>query len=383
MAENMSDDGKTGIIKLSRNLQLEKPVLTSDGLFTNVITLNNAFLIIDQKNLTELEYDAEDDLYQIVIGGTGGGAGTSGTSGASGTAGATGSSGTSGTSGGTGSSGESGTNGTSGTSGTSGSSGTSGESGTNGTSGTSGTSGSSGSSGTSGATGAGGALGYWGSFWSTESQTAASTTVAYPITLNNTDPDSNGISIVSNSQITHAYSGVYNLQFSIQFINVGNNDVNVNVWFRKNGTDIPESSSQCTITGQHGGGSGQVILALNFMLELLAGDYIQLIWQTEDTDVSLEYLPAGTTPATPTTPSVIFTSQQVMYTQAGTNGTSGTSGGTGSSGASGTNGTSGTSGGTGSSGASGTNGTSGTSGAQGTPGGEGIVSKLFNYYNFA
>ena len=81
MAESMSDEGKTGVIKLTRSLQLEKPVLTSDGLFTDVITLNNAFLIIDKKNLSELEYDVEDDLYQIVVGGTSGTGGTAGTGG--------------------------------------------------------------------------------------------------------------------------------------------------------------------------------------------------------------------------------------------------------------------------------------------------------------
>jgi hypothetical protein len=166
-------------------------------------------------------------------------------------------------------------------------------------------------------------LGYWGSFWSTQNQTAASTTTAYVVTLNNTDPDSNGVSVVSNSRVTHAFAGVYNLQFSVQFLNNANQDANTNVWFRKNGTDITDSSSQVTVPGQHGGGSGQIILALNYMLTLAANDYIELVWQTENTNVSLEYLAAGTTPTTPRTPSVIFTSQQVMYTQVGPTGPSG------------------------------------------------------------
>ena len=103
------------------------------------------------------------------------------------------------------------------------------------------------------------------------------------------------------------------MQFSIQFVNTANADANVNVWFRKNGTDIPDSSSQCTVTGQHGGGSGQVLLALNLMLELAASDYVELYWQTENTAVSLETLAAGTTPTTPVTPSIIFTVHQLAY----------------------------------------------------------------------
>jgi hypothetical protein len=180
--------------------------------------------------------------------------------------------------------------------------------------------------GITGSTGAGGALGYWGSFWSTQNQTAANTTTAYVVTLNNTDPDSNGVSVVSNSRVTHAFAGVYNLQFSIQFLNTANQDANTNVWFRKNGTDITDSASQVTVTAQHAGGSGQIILALNYMLTLAANDYIELVWQTENTNVSLEYLAAGTTPTTPRTPSVIFTSQQVMYTQLGAQGVQGTQG---------------------------------------------------------
>ena len=183
-----------------------------------------------------------------------------------------------------------------------------------------------GPTGATGATGAGGALGYWGSFWSTQNQTAASATTAYAVTLNNSDSNSNGVSVVSNSRVTHANAGVYNLQFSIQFLNVGNSDANTNVWFRKNGTDILDSSSQCTVPAQHSGGSGQIILALNLMIQLAASDYIELVWQTESTQVSLEALAAGTTPTTPRTPSVIFTSQQVMYTQVGPTGATGPQG---------------------------------------------------------
>jgi hypothetical protein len=35
----------TGVIKLTRELQLLTPVLTSDGVFTDRITLNNTFLV--------------------------------------------------------------------------------------------------------------------------------------------------------------------------------------------------------------------------------------------------------------------------------------------------------------------------------------------------
>ena len=54
-----------------------------------------------------------------------------------------------------------------------------------------------------------------------------------------------------------------------------------------------------------------MIAALNFIAVVNANDYIQLMWQTENTNISIQTLPAGTTPVTPVTPSVILTATQV------------------------------------------------------------------------
>jgi hypothetical protein len=56
------------------------------------------------------------------------------------------------------------------------------------------------------------ALGYHGSFFSNVSQTIASTTTAYPITLNNTSAGTYGVSVASNSRVTFTYAGTYNIQ---------------------------------------------------------------------------------------------------------------------------------------------------------------------------
>jgi hypothetical protein len=168
-------------------------------------------------------------------------------------------------------------------------------------------------------------LGYWGSFYSTQDQVAASTTVAYPITLNNTDPDSNGVSIVSNSRITFANSGVYNIEFSAQADRVsGSGTDTIDIWFRKNGTDLPESNGVITVSG--GAAAAKTIAAWNYMLELVANDYIELIWRTSDTRLELIHEPAGTSPTRPAVPSVIVTAHQVMYTQLGPTGATGPTG---------------------------------------------------------
>ena len=156
-----------------------------------------------------------------------------------------------------------------------------------------------------------GTTGYWGSFWDTTNQTAASTTVAYLITLNSTDADSNGVSIVSSSRITFAYAGAYNLQFSAQFVNTATQIHNAQVWLRLNGTDVTDSMGTVAIQQKHGGIDGVNIVSWNYVLKLSAGDYLQLVWNVDSTNVSLQTLPAGTSPTHPESPSVIVTATPV------------------------------------------------------------------------
>jgi len=150
----------------------------------------------------------------------------------------------------------------------------------------------------------------YGAFQDTTDQTAASTTAAYPVTLNTTDY-AVGVAIVSSSQITVRSAGVYNIQFSFQFANTNVAIQDVDVWFRKNGTDIAGSNSKFSVPNSHGGTDGHLIAALNFYLEMAAGDYVQLMWSTTSTDVSLEQLAAQTNPTRPTTPSAIVTINKV------------------------------------------------------------------------
>lgn len=148
---------------------------------------------------------------------------------------------------------------------------------------------------------------YWGSFYDTTTQTAASTTVAYPITLNTTS-GSNGVAIGSpTSKVVFTYAGVYSITFSIQFENSSSDDHRITTWLKKNGTDITDSSSITSIPKSHGPDNGAIITTVNYVIELQAGDYLQTYWQTESTAVSIKTIPAGTTPTTPLSPSIIWT----------------------------------------------------------------------------
>jgi hypothetical protein len=117
---------------------------------------------------------------------------------------------------------------------------------------------------------------------------------------------------------------------------------NTQIWLRKNGTNLPETNSHYDVPDKQGSAFSSQILTVNFVLNVSAGDYIELVWQTSNTNVYLEYLSA--TGSYPATPSVVFTATQVMYTQLGPTGSTGIQGPTGSTGGSGPTGPTGASG---------------------------------------
>ena len=145
----------------------------------------------------------------------------------------------------------------------------------------------------------------YGAFQDSTNQTAASTTAAYAITLNTTDY-SNGVYVSNSSRVNVRNAGVYNLQFSIQFKNTTNSSQDIDVWFRKNGTDITASNSRFGVPARHSSGDpSHFIGALNYFIELAAGDYLEKMWRVSDTGVSIEAFAAGTSPTRPAVPSVI------------------------------------------------------------------------------
>jgi hypothetical protein len=146
----------------------------------------------------------------------------------------------------------------------------------------------------------------FGAFSSELNQTAASTTVAYAVTYSNTDI-SNNVFLSNSSRLNTTYSGIYNLQFSIQFVNTDTQIHDVDVWAAINGTNIVNSNSRFSVPNSHGGVDGHLIAALNLFLTMQAGDYVELYWHTTNTAVSVEYLSAGSSPTRPATPSVIAT----------------------------------------------------------------------------
>jgi len=147
----------------------------------------------------------------------------------------------------------------------------------------------------------------YGAFQDSTDQTAANTTTAYAVKFNTTD-FSNGVTIASDSRITVAVDGIWNLQFSIQFKNTINDGQDVDIWFRKNGTNIANSNSRFHSPQRKSAGDpSHIIAALNFFVEMAANDYIEIMWRTENTGVSIEHFGTSASPTRPAVPSAIVT----------------------------------------------------------------------------
>lgn len=151
----------------------------------------------------------------------------------------------------------------------------------------------------------------YGAFQDTTDQTAASTTTAYAVALNTTDY-SNGIYVSNTSRINVRNYGIYNIQFSLQYKNTTNDGQDVDIWFKKNGTNVAGSNSRFHMPARKSTGDpSHLIAAMNFFLEMNAGDYVEVMWRTTDTGVSLEQYPTSSSPDRPSIPSAIITASYI------------------------------------------------------------------------
>ena len=127
---------------------------------------------------------------------------------------------------------------------------------------------------------------------------------------------SNGVTVVSDTRITLAHTGIYNLQFSFQFQNTSTQEHDVTIWLRKNGADVLGSAGFVAVISSHGGTPGHCLPSWNYILDAVGGDYYELYWSATSTQVSMHFYPAGSPP--PSAASAIFTVTQQAGIIAGT-----------------------------------------------------------------
>jgi hypothetical protein len=149
----------------------------------------------------------------------------------------------------------------------------------------------------------------YGSFSRNTQQTAAVINTAYAVVFDTTDL-SNTVSLVSTTQITAKYAGIYNFQFSVQLENTANASSDVTFWLKKNGTNISASGGLFGMSPRKSAlDYFHLIGGYNVFVSLTAGQYIELYWSTTDTASSIQnYAASGVAPNNiPSSPAVIAT----------------------------------------------------------------------------
>lgn len=146
-----------------------------------------------------------------------------------------------------------------------------------------------------------------GAFSSTVSQTAAVANTAYNITFDTTEV-SQDVSLVGGYQIVTAKAGRYNFQFSAQVANADNATQTIDIWFHKNGIDVPRSNTRLGMAQRKNASIPfYAVGTVNVLLDMAAGDNVSLQWSTTNTLATLAAEAAGAGPTRPAIPSVIFT----------------------------------------------------------------------------
>ena len=137
----------------------------------------------------------------------------------------------------------------------------------------------------------------YGAFQDTTSQTLVAN-IPTAMLFDTTDYASD-VSLVSNSRITVTYPGIYNLQWSGQFQNADNAIHNISIWLRKDGpglgVDIPGSRGVISCPARKSatpGDEGVTIQGWNYFVELQAGEFVEIWWETDSALVTLKTFPA-------------------------------------------------------------------------------------------
>ena len=147
---------------------------------------------------------------------------------------------------------------------------------------------------------------YYGVFVKSTDQSPASTNTEYLLTFDSTEI-SNGVSIgTPTSRIVVPASGLYRLDANLQLTSGSSLSKNIWVWFKKNGTAIPNSARLVTSDLNN----GYIPLAMQEPVSLAANDYIEMAFAADSTAVTVDNVAA--TAFAPAAPAVILSVTQVQ-----------------------------------------------------------------------
>ena len=100
---------------------------------------------------------------------------------------------------------------------------------------------------------------------------------------------SNNFSVVGGTQITAAVAGTYTIVATYQVAKTDTGTDDINVWFKKNGTNVPNSAFNLTLVGNN----AAQLATTPWIITLAAGDQIEAWWWSADANAILLGEPAA------------------------------------------------------------------------------------------
>lgn len=144
---------------------------------------------------------------------------------------------------------------------------------------------------------------FYGSFVSTQTQTAPNTTSRHAVTFNRTEFAS-GFVIENSSRIKALNAGFYKFDFNVQLTSTNSAAKNVYIWAGKNGVNVEDSSSAVSVVGN----GTNLIASWSFPISLNKDDYFELFWGTDNVSA---FISSPTVPSySPNIPPVLLTVTQ-------------------------------------------------------------------------
>lgn len=145
--------------------------------------------------------------------------------------------------------------------------------------------------------------------WHSDTTQSGSANTAYTASFDS-QSFARGFTLVSGSRLTALQSGVYNFQFSAQLRNTANTNIEIDMWFKKNGVNENSSNTKWEVDKQPST-FGSAVAALNYMVSLNSGSYLELVWSSNAATAQLFATGSVGNPTRPAIPSVIMTVSQV------------------------------------------------------------------------
>lgn len=122
-----------------------------------------------------------------------------------------------------------------------------------------------------------------------------------------------GFTLNIDSTATPTYTGVYKIDYSLQFFNTDSQIHDAFVWLQVDGVDVPGSASIFSVPNRHGSVDGALVAYSSITFNVDAGEDVALYWATNSaatsgggTGVYMHASPAQTSPFNmPSIPSAI------------------------------------------------------------------------------